>query len=241
MKRVRIATYNVHSCIGTDGRCAPERIAEVIAEIDPDIACLQEIDVERQRTGAIDQAVELARILAMQFHFNPTIQEASGRYGDAILSKTPFTLVRASSFSPVPRPYPRERRGAIWIETIAAGRTWQIINTHFGLGRSERRVQAVELVDEWILPALARSTVVVCGDFNSRPASRVHQTIGRSLRDVFRGSGQRNGHTFSTRWPFVCLDYIYASPELGVHRAEAWKSPLAGRASDHFPVVAEIL
>ena len=39
---MRVATYNVHSCIGTDGRHDPDRIATVIAELDADIVALQE-------------------------------------------------------------------------------------------------------------------------------------------------------------------------------------------------------
>jgi endonuclease/exonuclease/phosphatase family metal-dependent hydrolase len=237
---VRIATYNIHSCVGVDGRCSPARIAAVIVEMNPDIACLQEVDVSLARTGAIDQAAEIARILAMQFHFNATIDEVSGRYGDAILSKAPFGLVAAGSFPPVPRPLPREPRGAIWIESATVGGTWQIINTHLGLGHGERRLQARSLVRDWIVPALARGPMVLCGDFNSRPSSRVHAIIGEPLRDVFLQTGTKHPPTFPTRWPFLNLDTLYVSPGVRVESAECWRSPLAKMASDHFPVVAEI-
>ncbi len=237
---MRIATYNVHSCLGVDGRCAPERIAAVISEMNPDVACLQELDVERARSGKTDQAAEVARMLAMRFHFNATIEEASGRYGDAILSKTPFKLKAAGSFPAVPRPVPREARGAIWIETCVESRPWQIINTHLGLGHGERRLQARALLEEWIAPALAHPPVVLCGDFNSRPSSKVHQILGGALRDVSRQNGCNPPRTFSTRWPLVCLDYLFVSPEVHVEHAESWKSPLAALASDHFPIVAQI-
>ena len=39
---MRVATYNVHSCIGGDGRHDPERVATVIAELNADIVALQE-------------------------------------------------------------------------------------------------------------------------------------------------------------------------------------------------------
>ncbi len=237
---MRVATYNVHSCIGVDGRCAPERIAAVIAEMDADVVCLQELDVERVRTGAMDQAAEIARILAMQFHFNATIQEITGRYGDTILSKTPFTLVRAGSLPEVPRPLPRESRGAIWIEVTVSGHAWQIINTHLGLGHGERRLQARALVSEWIVPALARAPVVICGDFNSRPASMVHKILGELLRDVFTQRLRPHPRTFPTRWPILCLDYILVSPDVRVQLAECPRTPLAALASDHFPIVAEV-
>ena len=40
--RLRVATYNVHACVGTDGRHDPDRVAAVIAELDADIVALQE-------------------------------------------------------------------------------------------------------------------------------------------------------------------------------------------------------
>lgn len=218
----------------------PERIAAVIAEMDPDVACLQELDVERVRTGAVDQAAEVARILAMEFHFHATIDEVSGRYGDAILSKTPLTVIRAGCLPAVPRPLPREARGAIWVETTVNEQRWQIINTHFGLGHGERRLQARALVRDWILPALARPPLVLCGDFNSRPASTVHQILGEPLRDVWTLLGLPRPRTFSTRWPVLCLDYAFVSPGVNVERAERWTSPMAVLASDHFPVLAEV-
>ena len=39
---LRVATYNVHACVGTDGRHDPDRVAAVIAELDADIVALQE-------------------------------------------------------------------------------------------------------------------------------------------------------------------------------------------------------
>jgi endonuclease/exonuclease/phosphatase family metal-dependent hydrolase len=35
-----LATYNVHDCVGRDGRFDPGRIIEVLAEIDPDMVVL---------------------------------------------------------------------------------------------------------------------------------------------------------------------------------------------------------
>ncbi len=37
-----MATYNVHACVGRDGRHDPERVAKVVTELDADIVALQE-------------------------------------------------------------------------------------------------------------------------------------------------------------------------------------------------------
>ncbi len=53
-KTLRIMTYNVHGCIGMDGKLSPERIARVIARYSPDVVALQELDVGRTRSDGVD-------------------------------------------------------------------------------------------------------------------------------------------------------------------------------------------
>ena len=69
---VRVMTYNVHNCLGMDGRLSLERIARIITRYDPDVVALQEIDVNRARTGNVDQAHQIARMLNMEYHFHPS-------------------------------------------------------------------------------------------------------------------------------------------------------------------------
>ncbi|MFM2281827.1 MAG: hypothetical protein RLZZ444_4058, partial [Pseudomonadota bacterium] len=50
-----VASYNVHKCVGNDGRFDPERILRVIREIDPDVIALQEADKRfGERAGLMD-------------------------------------------------------------------------------------------------------------------------------------------------------------------------------------------
>src|SRR4051812_16573543 len=129
---MRVLTYNVHSCIGMDGKHSPERIAEVIRSADADVVCLQELDLRRAKTLRADQSRIIADCLGMTFEFHPTVKREDEHFGDAILSKHPMTLVRAATFPAVPRPMPNEMRGAVWTRVILVGDVWQIINTHFG-------------------------------------------------------------------------------------------------------------
>ena len=52
----RIMTYNVHRCVGVDRKLDVDRVAAVIAEYEPDVVALQELDVHRARTRGVDQA-----------------------------------------------------------------------------------------------------------------------------------------------------------------------------------------
>jgi len=40
---LKVATWNIHGAVGTDGRYAPSRIVDVLAELDADIVALQEV------------------------------------------------------------------------------------------------------------------------------------------------------------------------------------------------------
>lgn len=234
---MRILTYNVHSCRGTDGKLLPERIAEVIAATEADVVCLQELDAHRVRTGRVHQARRLAELLTMEFAFHPAIQVEVEEYGDAILSRHPMQLVRAGR---LPRPSRlAEPRGALWVEVQAHGQSWQILNTHFGLARGERRQQAAALA-EWARDACQRAPAIVCGDLNSRPGSRVHQLLGPGLREAQRVANGGQRKTFSTRFPWICLDYIYLTEDIEVLAAQVVDSPLVRLASDHFPLLAEL-
>jgi hypothetical protein len=68
---LRLMTYNVHGCVGMDGRLDIHRLAEVIQQYDPDVVALQELDVHRSRSGGIHQAEALAHALEMDFTFTP--------------------------------------------------------------------------------------------------------------------------------------------------------------------------
>jgi endonuclease/exonuclease/phosphatase family metal-dependent hydrolase len=235
---VRFLTYNVHSCRGLDGRLMPERIAEVIAATNADVVCLQELDVWRERTGRIHQAEVIAKALNMHYEFFPAIRAETEEYGDAILSRHGMKVARKGG---LPRPKTSlEPRGAIWVEIEDQQRKWQVLNTHFGLGRFERRVQARVLADEWLKEALLRPPVVFCGDLNSRSGSRVHQLLGSGLQEAQIAVHGFQRRTFSTWVRWVCLDYIYASRDLMVTEAQVVDTPLARVASDHFPLMARV-
>ncbi|MDY6924370.1 MAG: EEP domain-containing protein, partial [Pseudomonadota bacterium] len=110
----RLLTYNVHRCVGVDRRLDVDRIAGVIAEYEPDIVCLQELDVGRARTGMVDQASAIAERLAMTYHFHAAMTVEAEEYGDAILTLRPERLVKSGAL-PTLRGIPGlEPRGALW-------------------------------------------------------------------------------------------------------------------------------
>jgi endonuclease/exonuclease/phosphatase family metal-dependent hydrolase len=174
----------------------------------------------------------------MHFHFHPALRVAEEEYGDAILSRYPMRLIRAGPLPTVDAGFFLESRGALWVQIETLQCPWQILNTHFGLGRWERFLQARALLGEdWTTCASMRPPVVLCGDFNSQTGGRVHRLLAAALRDVQRGSPK---NTFPSRFPMLCLDHIFLSEKVRVIGVEVVRTPLTAIASDHLPLLAEL-
>ena len=145
-ERLRVATYNVHGCVGMDGQRSEDRIAEVIASMSADIVGLQELDLGRARSSHADQAALIATRLGWKYHFHPAMRSGEEQYGNAIVSRFPIELKRADEMPGTPPWYCREQRIAIWMRAETDLGPVHIINSHFGLGRTERRLQAKFLI-----------------------------------------------------------------------------------------------
>jgi endonuclease/exonuclease/phosphatase family metal-dependent hydrolase len=235
-------TYNVHGCVGMDGKLDAERIARVIARARPDVVALQELDVGRLRSLGMDQAHRIARYLEMEFHFHPAMHLEEERYGDAILTHLPQRLVKAGPLPGLAGKPHLEPRGALWVAVELHGREVQIINTHMGLYPHERIAQAAALLgSDWLAHEACREPVILCGDFNALPSSPVCRRLGGPLRDAqAEAKHGRPQATFSSRLPRMRIDHIFISPGLEVRGIEVPHSELARVASDHLPLIAEI-
>ena len=233
-RAVKILTYNVHSCIGTDRRLDASRIADAIAATGADIIGLQELDVGRPRTGGMDQAHAIASQLRMDAHFHPAMHVKEERYGDAVLTALPMRLVKAQAL-----PSYGEPRGALWVEIDAFGVPLHLINTHLGLWRRERLAQVQTLTGpDWLgHPYYTSAHRLLIGDFNSIPSSPAYRMLAARIADV-QPEVTRHKPTFPSRYPVFRLDHIFASRGLVCLGAEVVRTPLTRLASDHLPLVA---
>jgi endonuclease/exonuclease/phosphatase family metal-dependent hydrolase len=237
----RILTYNVHRCMGVDGRLSPARIAEVIAACNPDIVALQELDVGRVRTGGVDQAHAIAEELGMQMHFHPAFRVMEEAYGDAILTARPSRLVKAGPLPGWGRGAFVEPRGALWASVAVGGAEVQVINTHLGLRGPERLLQIEALLGpDWFCHPACRDPVILAGDFNAIPRSRVYRRLSSHLRDAQTAPhAPRPRPTYPGRAPLLRVDHVFVSRSIEVLRAETVRTPLARVASDHLPLLIE--
>ena len=241
--KLRVATYNVHGCVGTDRQRSEARIAEVIAESSLDVVALQELDSSRRRSAGVDQTRIIGEQLGWHSHFHPAMRRNGEHYGNAVLSRYPLTFRRAVELPGRPPFFCRENRAALEVQIETNLGKVHIINTHLGLGWRERVLQAQLFTSaEWRAVISGDSPLILLGDFNSLRGSRPYRTLSRHLRDV-RELIQPTGstRTFPTRAPAVAVDHIFVNEALQPLSVTVHRSPLARIASDHFPLVAEFV
>ena len=88
---LRVATYNVHACVGTDRRHDPERVASVVSELDADVVALQEFTYPA--SVAIDPRtpVVLTTLDSYECALGPTRQRKGSTvtecFGNALLTR----------------------------------------------------------------------------------------------------------------------------------------------------------
>ncbi len=239
---LRVLTYNVHSCVGLDGRLSPERIARVIARHDPDVVALQEVDVGRARTGGVDQAEQIAELLEMILQFHPTLEVEEERYGDAVLSRLPMRLVKAGPLPALRHRPPLEPRGALWVELETAAGPVQLVNTHLSLHPLERRLEVEALLGaEWLGSIDPGQPTVLCGDFNAMGWFPSCRRLRRRLHDAqVVKVGHRPRATWAGRMPIGRIDHVFVDPSIEVRHVEVPAHSLAKVASDHFPLLADL-
>ncbi|AQQ67762.1 oxidoreductase [Microbulbifer agarilyticus] len=245
--KLRVMTYNVHICKGMDGKLSPERIARVIARYSPDIVALQEVDVRRQRTGGVDQAHQISRMLSMDCHFQPAMHLEDERYGDAIMTHLPVRLIK-KGILPGPPENSRfrnsaEPRGALWMEIDFHGTAIQMFNTHLGLSKGERQRQVDALMGEdWLGGEKCHNKPrILVGDFNALPGAGEIKKLTEVLDDAqLKLPGHKPKGTFFSRLPKARIDYIFVEPGLQVSDIHVPRSELTRLASDHLPLIVDL-
>jgi endonuclease/exonuclease/phosphatase family metal-dependent hydrolase len=225
-----VASYNVHKCVGVDGRFDPARIAQVIREIAPDIIALQEAD---KRFGARHGLLDLAQ-LRDETGLVPVPVESSntaahGWHGNVVLIRQ--GLVREVHQVSLPG---LEPRGALVVDVdLESGAELRIVAAHLGLLRRSRSQQARMLIE--IMKSRDERATLLLGDLNEwRLGDR---SALRELGPAF-GALPMPVPSFPSGLPLLALDRIIADRPGILSDVAVHDTPLARVASDHLPIKA---
>jgi endonuclease/exonuclease/phosphatase family metal-dependent hydrolase len=227
---IKVASYNIHKGIGLDRRRNPERVLEVLREIDADVIALQEAD---RRFGTRESVlpthlldehsdwkpVEFGmRALSMGWHGNVILIRKSAE----VIDRTPIHLPAL------------EPRGAVMADVETAGGIIRIVGMHLDLSGLWRRRQAAAIMAH-VEASTHRRPTVLMGDLNEwTAAAGCLRDFGRDYRMA------ATGPSFHSRRPVGRLDRIMVSQDLAVVECGVHASAAARKTSDHLPIWATL-
>jgi len=234
--RFSVATYNIHKCVGVDRRLRPDRIVEVLREINADIVALQEVHCVQGIEDRHDQAHFIARELELDFRLGENRQLKGGAYGNVVLSRFPMLAARNHDISVAGR----EQRGCLRVDIDLHGKQpLHIYNVHLGTSFVERKHQAQKLLHEDVLKNGDHiGPRVLLGDFNEWTRGLTSRLLEEHFQsaDIRLHLGRKK--TYPGLLPFLHLDHIYFDEALELVEAKLHRSRNALMASDHLPIVA---
>jgi len=253
---LRVMTYNIHHGSGniecTDVPGGPDceldldLIAEVIRSHDADIVGLEEVDRFWRRSGYQDQPAYLARALGMHYCYGANLvhpvdshADVPHEYGTAILSQFPIQDCQNTLLPRVDET--TEQRGLLQAFINVRGVPLRFAVTHLQhTSDVERTVQAAR-VAELIVPVI--DPTVLVGDLNADPPEPSLDPIEALLNDSWLLAGEGEGLTGFIDEPELTrrIDYIWVSDPVFVNRIYVAHDTNTVLASDHLPVVADIV
>jgi len=229
--KIKVASYNMRKGIGTDRRRDPQRILDVLSEIEADVVALQEADRRFGTRAAVItphlleehggwKAVGFGvRALSLGWHGNALLVRRSTTIDDCAVLHLPAL----------------EPRGAVTADVTVAGASVRIVGMHLDLSGLWRRRQAHAILTHLSASTRPRPTVMM-GDLNE------WSRMSGCLRDFSqRFSFAETGPSFHARRPVARLDRIMASRDLRIADCGVHASAAARKASDHLPIWAEIV
>lgn len=226
--RLRLASYNIHKCVGLDRRRRPERIIAVLNALDADIVTLQEVD---HRLPPRPEALPRSLIeRETDFGVLPFAPEGPslGWHGQTMLVRRGLVVERVRRIL-LPG---LEPRGAILAELAPESGGLRVVGAHLALIRRYRTMQFAA-----IRAAIGRRgemPTAILGDFNDWSARGGTEALGAAFRL------HAPGPSFPAARPVGALDRVALSAGLHLMTAGVHLRAPATLASDHLPVWADI-
>lgn len=227
---IKVASYNIRKSIGTDRRRQPDRIMQILGEVDADVVALQEVDRrfgQRATTLSPDLIVDFTGYMPVRFGIR---EQSLGWHGNVLLVRKGIEVrnqqrIELPAFEP---------RGAVMADVVIGGTTLRIVGMHLGLLGNSRMKQAEAIVSH--LEKLENNVpTVIMGDLNQWAED------GKCLEAFARHHDVIPlGPSFHSRRPMLQLDRIITSRDFRLEAAGVHRSALARTGSDHLPVWATL-
>ncbi|MEU1844315.1 endonuclease/exonuclease/phosphatase family protein [Micromonospora sediminicola] len=221
---LRVLSYNVHS-----QRDDTAALAEVVREVGPDVVIVQEGPRRfrwRQKCATLADSFGL-------------VVAAGGlpSLGNVLLTslRVRVTETRCERYPLTPG---RHLRGAAYARCRVGGVDFLLAGSHLSTDPAERPAQAAAFKRELAASPLP---VVAGADLNEGPDGPAWRTVAEGLTDAAVAADRADRHTFSCADPRRRIDALFVDPRITVADYDVVDTPRTRRASDHFPVLVDLL
>jgi endonuclease/exonuclease/phosphatase family metal-dependent hydrolase len=218
MVPLRVLTYNVHGL--KDDRAA---LVGLVRELEPDAVIVQEAPRRfRWRHKCAALADDFGMVVAaggLPALGNLLLVSLRLRVHETWCLRYPLTPGR-------------HLRGAAFADCSVRGARFILSGSHLATDPVERPAQAA-----WWKQELSRldGPVIAAGDLNEGPGGGAWRTVADGLITA------ESPATFPATLPRLRLDAIFVTPDVTVEKYDVVDTDRARRASDHLPVVADLL
>ncbi|MEV8507618.1 endonuclease/exonuclease/phosphatase family protein [Actinoplanes sp. NPDC051475] len=221
--RLRVLSYNVHGL--RDDRSA---LIGLVRELAPDVVIVQEAPRRfRWRQKCASLADDFGMVVAaggMPSLGNLLLVSLRVRVHDTWCLRYPLTPGR-------------HLRGAAFARCSVPGGQFTVSGSHLATDPAERPDQAALWKDAL---SSVEGPLVAGGDLNEGPGGGAWRTVADGLIDTASHGGGA-ALTFPATLPRLRLDALFVSPDVEVAGYEVVETEAARRASDHLPVLADLM
>lgn len=232
---IRVMSYNIHHCNppSKPGIIDLDAIATTITKQNPDIVALQEVDINTERSGKVNQAAQLALKTGLKsFYFAKAIDHEGGDYGVAILSKFPLDDINTYRLPMDSATKGEPRVLAVAIATLPGGKKIRVASTHLDAQKAPvNRLLQIKAIDS--IAASESLPFIIAGDFNAEENSEVIKTLDKGFTRTCASCAP----TIPVINPKKAIDFI-AYKSAKVLSVKSHQVVEETYASDHLPVGA---
>ncbi|MCX8521673.1 MAG: endonuclease/exonuclease/phosphatase family protein [Rhodoferax sp.] len=240
MRRIRVATYNIHKGVQGHGpmrRLEIHHLAEAVQQFDADIVCLQEVRKLHRREALhflhwpTQAQADFLAPEGYQVVYRSNAITRHGEHGNAMLCRWPVLGHQHEDISD----HRFEQRGFLHARVDVEGVCVHVLVLHLGLIRASRVRQLQQVAGFIGREISADAPLIVAGDFND---------WGTLLSTALGSVGLRSATTglvptFPSRVPVLQLDHIYVRG-LRVLTQQVPRGRKWWRMSDHLPLIVDL-
>ena len=227
-KRLLVMSYNIQGHASLLRSNHIEKVAEAIAEVKPDIICINELHRKTWQSRFRDHVVELQRLTGLNATFAPSYDQLGGEFGNGILTRGKILRTRIARL-----PGAGEPRTMLAADVEIDGGIVTVYVTHLtAWEKLNRATRALQLQCLAAHVRESRHPYILAGDLNAPPESPEIVAFRQDSTLQMAGNGAGATHRVMNLW----IDYVFAD--------RGWKVisalPLDIGPSDHRPMVAEL-